>query len=35
MSEEENEEEKKKVGIKFTEQKADLENDKNALDFRW
>ena len=30
-----NEEEKEVVGIEFIEQKADHENDENAIDFRW
>ena len=29
------EEEKEAVGIEFTEQKADPENDENVIDFRW
>ena len=28
-------EKKEEVGIKFTEQKPNLENDENAIDFRW
>ena len=34
-SEGEVEEEKKAVGIEFTSQKADPENDENAICFRW
>ena len=33
--EENNEEIKQAIDIELTEQKADLENDKNAIDFRW
>ena len=33
-SEEEDEEEKEAVGIEFTEQKVDHENDENTIDFR-
>ena len=32
---EEDEEEKEAVGIEFTEQKVDSENDENVIDFRW
>ena len=34
-SEEDEEEEKEGVGIELTERKADPENDKNVIDFRW
>ena len=33
--EEEDKEEKEAVGIWFTEQKFDPENDENVIDFRW
>ena len=34
-SEENEDEEKEQIDIEFTEQKADPENDENAIDFRW
>ena len=34
-SKKENDEEKEAVGIDFTEQKVNPENDKNTIDIRW